>query len=93
MKLYALRSKSLGYINTPFVGSDDLEVLNQLRNCVMNGKDASLIANLKDLELLSLADFDATEGISKAKIKVVIDCNEIPLIAEMAQEVLNHEVV
>lgn len=64
MKLYALRSKSLNWINQPFVADNDHEVLFRLRDAIQSGKDSSLSQNVSDLELVVLADFQATEGLS-----------------------------
>lgn len=89
MKFYSLKSKSLGYFNKPFLCTDDLEAINQLRNAVMSGTDIGLMNNLKDLELHALAEFDSSKGIEKIKPKMVIDCIEIPEIVEMCEEVLN----
>lgn len=64
MKLYALRSKSLNYLNQPFVANDDTEVLIQLRDAIQKNSDSSLVTNISDIEVVILANFDPTEGLS-----------------------------
>lgn len=88
--IYSLKSKSLGFLNVPFYESDDISVFNLLRNVVYKGQDTGLISNLDDLQLVCLGTFDNTEGITKAKMRVVIDLVDIPEILRAREEVLDH---
>ncbi|QXN75148.1 hypothetical protein [Microvirus mar31] len=63
MKLYSLRSKSMNYLNVPFVANDDTEVLIQIRDAIQKGQDSSLVRNLEDIEIVILAEFSPSSGL------------------------------
>lgn len=88
MIIYSLKSKSLGYFNQPFYAENDMTAMNVLRNACIAGNDPGLIVNLNDLILCKVGEFDSASGIKSIKVKEVIDCAEIPLIAEFAKEVI-----
>lgn len=89
MKYYALKSRSLKFLNPPFPANDDYDAMNMVRNAAMAGADVALLNNIDDLDLCYVGEFDTKEGFTKTKVKVILSCGEIPVINEMVKEASN----
>lgn len=93
MKIYSLKSVSLGHLNKPFYADGDLEAINELRNAVKFGGESPLKANIDDLELHCIGEFSSEKGIVSTKAKFVISLKDIPLIDEIYKEACDVETV
>lgn len=83
MKLYALKSKSLNWINQPFVAENDHEVLFRIRDAIQRGEDVSLAKNVADLQLVILADFNSTEGLYVDRRQIQWNADTATLIPQV----------
>lgn len=90
MKLYSLKVKSLKIYNTPFPAIDDGAAVSVVREAVKRGQESGLIANIEDLTLFQVGEFDSKEGIKKPRPKEVIDLVKIPGIIQLAKEAIEH---
>lgn len=67
MRIYSLKSKSLGYYNLPFFAENDTGALFNIRNAVLSEQDASLSSNLDDLILVLLGELVQEDSVVIAK--------------------------